>query len=276
MERVAPQLIQLRLTSWLREYTEWMTDILHIERFAAWMALAILIFPLILVIWMINGVFENALWGLFELAFNVVIIFFCLGPKELDSQVDNYIDSLETGDEQSRQQIAAEIISETPAQELSTQVLQVCKAIYMQANMRLFAVLFWFVVLGPVAAVTYRLLEQLLNSSYLQHSLNSVKQVSRSVLAWLDWIPTRITLFVYMISGNFEEGLKQYHQGSVVAVEIYDQNMELLQNVGFQSIANHEVSNTGEAIDLIRKSRGLILRSMVVWLLLILFFNLIM
>jgi hypothetical protein len=52
-----------------------------------------------------------------------------------------------------------------------------------------------------------------------------------------------------------------------------EQNKELLQAVGYQSIASHEVSDDSHAMDLIRKSRGLFLRSLVVWLLLVLFFS---
>ncbi len=266
VERVAPQLVELRLNPWLREYSEWMISVLHIERFAGWMGLAVLVFPVIVVIWIISGMFENAFFGLFELAFNVAVIFFCLGPKELNSQVDKYLDAIEVGDSQQRFDIARQITREVPSMELSTQVIQVCKAIYVEANSRLFAILFWFLVLGPVAVVLYRLLEQLLNSSYLQQSLASVTKLSHLVLGWVDWLPAHITLFVYMVSGNFEEGLQKYRQGSVAAVDMYEQNNELLQTVGFHSIASHDVPDENQAIDIVRKSRGLVLRSLVVWL----------
>ncbi len=270
LERVLPQLVDLRHSRWLRNYSQWMVAVLHVERFGAWMGLAVLIFPIMVVIWIMGGMFENALFGLFELAFNVAVLFFCLGPKEIDSQVDGYLDAIEVGDSQQRFEVASQITRETPSMELHVQVIQVCKSIFVEANSRVFAVFFWFVVLGPVAAVVYRVLEQLLNRNYLEQSLDAVKQLVKMIFGWVDWLPARITLFSYMVSGNFEEGLQTYRRGDVVAVDITEQNIELLQNVGYQSIASHEVENESQAIDLVRKSRGLILRSLVVWLLLIL------
>lgn len=275
LERVTPQFIDLRQNQWLREYTQWMVSVLHVERLAAWMALAVLILPVMLVIWIAAGMFENALFGLFELAFNVAVIFFCLGPKELSTEVDQYLDAIEVGDSQQRYNAAAKMTTETPSMDLPVQVVQVCKAIYVEANSRVFAVLFWFVILGPVAAVVYRVLEQLLKSNYLESSLDSLRQLIKQISGWIDWLPTRITLFIYMVSGNFEEGLQKYNDGSVVAVDMPEQNNELLQNVGFHSIAAHDVTEDSHAIDLIKKSRGLILRSLVVWLFVILMVSLV-
>jgi len=270
LERVAPQLVDLKQNNWLREYSQWMISVLHIEKLAAWMALSVLIFPIMVLVWIAAGMFENALFGLFELAFDVAIIFFCLGPKELDSQVDTYLDAIEVGDSDQRFKAAGNIIRGEPLNEFPAQVIQVCKAIYVEANSRVFAVLFWFIVLGPVAAVVYRVLEQLLKTNALEDSLHSVKKIINLVLGWIDWVPTRLTLFIYMVSGNFEEGLQKFREDSGVAVDMLEQNNELLQNVGFHAIALHDVSTDSQAMDLVKKSRGLILRSLVVWLLLIL------
>ncbi|MBT3203505.1 MAG: regulatory signaling modulator protein AmpE [Gammaproteobacteria bacterium] len=273
LERVTPQFVEIRNFRWLRDYSQWMVAVLHIERFGAWMGLAVLIFPIMVVVWIMTGMFENALFGLFELAFDVAVIFFCLGPKELDSQVDGYLDAIEVGDTQQRFKAASQLTTEAPSMELPVQVIQVCKSIYVEANSRVFAVLFWFVLFGPVAAIVYRVFEQFLTRNYLENSLDSVKQLIKTVFGWIDWLPTRITLFSYMVSGNFEEGLQIYRSGNVVAVDMVEQNKELLQAVGYQSIASHEVSDDSHAMDLIRKSRGLFLRSLVVWLLLVLFFS---
>jgi len=274
LERVTPQLVDLRQNSWLRDYSQWMVDVLHIERFGAWMGLVVLLFPIVVLVWILGGMFENALFGLFELAFDVVVIFFCLGPKELDSQVDSYLDSIEVGDKQQRFKAASQLTHEPPSMDIAAQVIQVCKSIYVEANGRIFAVLFWFVVFGPVAAVVYRILDQLLRADYLVKVLNPVKQLINQILGWVNWLPARLTLFSYMVSGNFEAGLQTYRSGNTVAVDVSEQNNELLQNVGYSSIVSHEVENDNQAMELVRKSRGLFLRSLVVWLLLLLFISL--
>ncbi len=78
LERVLPQLVELRRFNWLSEYTLWLADILNFQRIGAWLASGIVLFPIILLIWILSGMFENALFGLFELAFNVAVIFSAL------------------------------------------------------------------------------------------------------------------------------------------------------------------------------------------------------
>jgi len=274
LERITPQLIDLRQYRWLREYNQWMIDVLHIERLGSWLGFAMLMLPLLLVIWVLAAMFENALFGLFELVFNIAIVFLCLGPKELNGQVDRYLDAIEIGDSQQQFSAASRLTRETPMMDLPQQVVQVCKSLFVEANSRMFAVLFWFTLLGPVAAVFYRLLEQLLQQKILQDSLKHIEHVLHSALGWIDWIPVHLSLFAYMISGSFEEGLQAFRRGSISAVNIYDQNNEILQNVGYQAISAHEVDNDSQALDLLRKSRGLVLRSLVVWLLLLLVLSL--
>jgi len=274
LERITPQLIDLRQYRWLREYNQWMIDVLHIERLGPWLGFAMLMLPLLLVIWVLAAMFENALFGLFELVFNIAIVFLCLGPKELNGQVDRYLDAIEIGDSQQQFSAASRLTRETPMMDLPQQVVQVCKSLFVEANSRMFAVLFWFTLLGPVAAVFYRLLEQLLQQKILQDSLKHIEHVLHSALGWIDWIPVHLSLFAYMISGSFEEGLQAFRRGSISAVNIYDQNNEILQNVGYQAISAHEVDNDSQALDLLRKSRGLVLRSLVVWLLLLLVLSL--
>ncbi len=270
LERIFPQFVELRRFDWLREYGRWMVDVLHIERFGNWGSLAALMIPLMLVVWMASGLFDKALFGLFELAFNVALLFFLLGPQLLDRQVDDYIDAVESGDETQQALIASQICGAEAEAGMSAQVRQVSQSIFVQANTRIFALLFWFVLLGPVAALAYRVLQQMYDTDLLDESLGKLRPELRQLLGWLDWIPVRITLFAYMISGNFDEALQAYRHGATTAVDIYEQNLELLQQVGEMAIHLPEVIDHHPlAVTSLRKARGLVLRSLVVWLLIV-------
>ncbi len=273
LERIAPQLLEYRHFRWLRDYAQWLIDVLHIEQLGRWMAFAILLAPLLVVIWALNGMFEQALFGLFELAFHVVVIFFCLGPRDLDKQVDQYLDALEIGEVQQRAVMAEQITSTTPASDLAAQTVQVCRSLFVEANIRMYAVLFWFVILGPVAALVYRLLDQWYRNGYLPNSLSKVQPETGMLAGWMDWIPARLTLFAYMVSGSFDAGLQAYRRSQHTAINNYQQNCELLESVGFHSLSVEHATTQAQAMDMVRKARGLILRSLVVWLALIAFIN---
>jgi AmpE protein len=273
IERIAPQLVEYRRFQWLRDYGQWLVEVLHIEKLGSWMTFTILLAPLLMVMWILNGMFEHALFGLFELAFNVIVLFLCLGPRDLDKQIDHYLDAIDIGDEQQRFASASRLTTATPARELPAQTIQVCKSLFIEANIRVYAILFWFVVLGPVAAVVYRLLDQWYRNAYLPDSLSAIHSEIGMLAGWLDWIPTRLTMFAYMLSGSFDAGLQAYRSMQYTAINAYQQNCEFLQSVGFHSLSVDDAGSQAQAMDMVKKSRGLILRALVVWLLLILFLS---
>ncbi len=273
IERIAPQLVEYRKFQWLRDYGQWLVEVLHIDKLGSWMSFAILLAPLFIVMWILNGMFEHALFGLFELAFNVIVVFLCLGPRDLDKQIDQYLDTIDVGNEQQRFTSASRLTTDTPSMDLPAQVVQVCKSLFIEANIRVYAVLFWFVLLGPVAAVVYRLLDQWYRNAYLPSSLSAIHADIGMLAGWLDWIPTRLTMFAYMVSGSFDAGLQAYRNVQHTAINAYQQNCEFLESVGFNSLSVNDASNQSLAMDMVKKTRGLILRSLVVWLVLILFIS---
>ncbi len=65
-------------------------------------------------------------------------------------------------------------------------------------------VLFWFIVLGPAGALLYRLTED------YQDSLDSDEQelvYLDQLLFWLEWVPVRVTAFIFALLGNFGRAL---------------------------------------------------------------------
>ena len=73
----------------------------------------------------------------------------------------------------------------------------------MQANNRLFAVIFWFVLIGPLGAWAYRVTDLIrrravFNTSRDQEYSNpAVLNASVMIHGWLAWIPARLTAIGY-------------------------------------------------------------------------------
>lgn len=73
-----------------------------------------------------------------------------------------------------------------------------------QSHYDLFAPIFWFVLLGPAGALTYRL-------SYLVARAWAGKgrfgAFAQTAFAWLDWLPVRFTASSFAIVGDFEDAV---------------------------------------------------------------------
>ena len=159
--------------------------------------------------------------------FDVAVLLYCLGPKDLDTQVRAFIHAYtHTGKEAAHHHLAdiinADIESKTPLT-LSQMLHAVIEAILIEANERWFAVIFWFVVLGPLGAVFYRL------SSLLQNNADELRPDNFAVAASgtpdnfaaaaqhlhaiLGWLPARITALSYAIMGSFVDAIDGWSQG---------------------------------------------------------------
>lgn len=73
---------------------------------------------------------------------------------------------------------------------------------FSQMNQRLLAVLFWFVLLGPVAAVLYRAVA-LLKQTSLQANYANLAKPADTLLSIFDWIPVRFFGLLFAFVGNF-------------------------------------------------------------------------
>ncbi len=271
LERSLPQLKSYRRFDWLRDYSRWMVEVLQIDKLGPWAALILLLAPLLLAVWVLAGLFHGALFGLFELAFGVLVVYLTLGPRELDPEVDDYLDALDMDDGRARSAAAEPLLDQPAPGETGEQARAVSRSLFSEALIRLYGPIFWFVLLGPVAAVAYRLLERLQREpGLLDESLDRLRGPARELLGWMDWVPARLSLFAYMIAGSFDEGWQAFRRGVTLAADLYEQNVALLRQVGAASIGlPGEIGSAAAAAAEVRKARGLVLRALVIWLLLV-------
>ncbi len=154
------------------------------------------------------------IWHPLTWAFNVVVLYFCLGFKRASFNAASVARALQAEDLERARQTLAEwrpgIL--VGADELSV-VKQTAEAVLQQSLVRLFGVLFWFFLLGAAGAVLY-LLTRLSRDRWHAEPLFSL--VSTRIARWLDWLPVRIVAFSFAIIGNFQDTLECW-RGQAVA-----------------------------------------------------------
>jgi AmpE protein len=103
----------------------------------------------------------------------------------------------------------------------------------VQANGQLFAVIFWYITLGPLAALVYRLIAQ----SRKQQSLS---QIALKLTNILDWLPARMTILLYLLVGNFQAGLRDFGK---LLFKTPSNNQILLSVCGLQALSSNGVKS---------------------------------
>ena len=141
-----------------------------------------------------------------KLIFSVIILLYCFGPRNL--WIDSYasINAL-LHDEltlatQKIQTAFGPIDKSHDAQVIHQQLIN---KIYTESYQRIFSVVFWFALLGPVGAVLYRSTHLLLSREEPETNPNIIKYslYIKYIKNLLDWIPTRIFAFIFALCGHF-------------------------------------------------------------------------
>ena len=257
-DRTSDILENRRNFDWFDQYSRWLLKTLPGLSSQNQSSILILLLPVMLLVGVLQSWIDNRMYGLLDLIFGLAIFAFSLGPRDLNRQVDRYLQARENGDDETANSEACGILlGEAPA-DPDQQTVAVMRGILHAANDRIFAVIFWFVLLGPFGALLYRL------SSHTQHSSNNatLAKAARQLQAILAWVPAHLVAIGYALTGNYE-GAKQEFYNKNKQVDLADCNYHTLITAGQGALKD---CDPGNAAACIRSARALTLRTLIVWL----------
>ncbi|MGB5519922.1 MAG: regulatory signaling modulator protein AmpE, partial [Gammaproteobacteria bacterium] len=163
------------------------------------------------------------------------------------------------GDEDEALHYAGALTERAASTAPDQQTNDVTRAILHVANERIFAVIFWFVIIGPVGAILYRLTTNLSKQHGLNDSLAAVAILFQAVLTW---VPARMLALGYALTGHFDGALQAYRNRPFepdLALENYD----VLVNTGMGALRDHEAT---DEISSILAAKNLVIRSILIWI----------
>jgi AmpE protein len=247
VERLATQLFHLRRLRWLDRIID--AGFLRAQRLANWPALIpviLLAVALVLPVFAVTFALGDALLGFPYLILAIVVLFFSLGPKDIGEDVDEYCRALEDGDEDVIRQTAKAIVESEVPEDESERIRKVEAAVCVQANNRLFAVIFWFVLLGPLGAWAYRVTDLIRRRAVFSASRDEgsngtaalVRDAAVRLHGWLAWVPARLTALGYAVAGHFDAAIGAWRAPSEQQdATLSEYNEQLLARVGISALA---------------------------------------
>jgi AmpE protein len=271
LERLATDLLHLRELRWFDPYFDF--GLKRSAHAAAWLryliVAALLLLPMIPVLWLSLWLQRAGFpWDLPYVIFAVLVVFFCLGPRDLVSEVDEYCQALDSGDTERARRVLVEL---SEVERLRANEIEVVEdAIFIQATNRIFGVVFWFVVLGPVGAWLFRLSDLLRRRAAFEsartapgqrHVLDTV-EVVHSVLVY---VPARLAALGYALGGSYDDALNAWRNfrasGTMPA---HRTNDEVVARVGKAAMTGflEEPENSSAAA---RNASRLVTRTLFIW-----------
>ena len=277
IERLATQLFHLRRLRWLDRAID--AGFRQGERFATWPAVIPVVFLaiiLVLPVFLVRFGLGDTLWfGFPYLVLAIIVLFFSLGPKDIGEDVSEYCRAIEMDDAERIEETAKALIESSVPADAVERIRKVEESVCIQANNRLFAVVFWFVLLGPVGAWAYRVTDLIRRRAVFngmrndESAGNDVLAAAEMVHGWLAWIPARLTAIGYAMSGSFDGALnawRQAHAGERPAQHHHSE--QLLARVGVGALALQDIEGESISERGIRGAKaatGLVIRLFIIW-----------
>jgi membrane protein required for beta-lactamase induction len=229
--------------------------------------IAVMALPLVGVL-VVYALLANVL-AILGFAFALLVVLFCLGPRDLDADVHRFLNAWEQGDEDKAQNYALQICQAT-AEPVDKPSLgrMVVEGIVVAAHERWFGVIFWFVILGPLGALWYRLACVLRDKCIDRGQQDTFREAAFMMHHILAWIPVRLTLLSYALAGSFGDTLEALrNEGLGWKTNWLINNYLLLIHGGLGALQLEQqlAADDTRVVDAghIRAALGLVLRSLI-------------
>ena len=278
IERLATQLFHWRRMRWMDRLIDF--GFRQADRLSTWPAIipvvllaVVLVLPVFAVIWSLG----STLAGFTYLLLAIVVLFFSLGPQDIGEEVGEYCRALESGEDEQVNNAAKAIVEDAVPADADERTSCVEAAVCVQANNRLFAVVFWFVILGPLAAWAYRATDLIRRRAVFsaardeQTDGNSarIRDAAEMLHGWLAWIPARLTAVGYAAAGHMDDALAALRAPTEDKNATTSERSEnLLARVGIAALAlqsRPEETPTERAIRGAQAANHLVFKLLLIW-----------
>jgi AmpE protein len=199
-----PQLARWRLGNLYRRWIDSLHELRGVARIAVALAVPVLLCLLISVL-----LHHSAIAGLALLVFDLLVLFYSLGPREFEADLEAI---LKAPDPLARE-AAAQLLADS-GKRVDWHAHALGEAIAYAALRRRFGVLFWFFVLGPAGALLYRLVQILGRDEVLPMDTDT-RRPARHLANALDWLPAQLLTFTLAVVGHWDAVIgawKRWHQ----------------------------------------------------------------
>ena len=203
-------------------------------------------------------ILNDFLFNLPGFIFGVILFIYCLGPACLSTDIEAYIHARTMGDDDDALHYAGSITGLVASPLPDQQTSDVTRAILYIANERIFATIFWFILLGPLGCMTYRLISELSK----QVDFDALAEFSEFIHAIMAWVPARMLAAGYALIGNFDCAYHAYKDRAYTA-DFSQSNKEVLISTGIGAMHNLEA---GDELTSIHTARTLVVRAVIVWI----------
>ncbi|WP_372864403.1 regulatory signaling modulator protein AmpE [Spongiibacter sp.] len=252
----------LQHDSWLPHYRRMLRYIPQPQLRLAVFAMAPVLL-IALLVWLLGPL----VFGLPLFLLSVAVLLYSLGRGDFHIQLRLYLNAWRRGDLEGAflygQHFSSELC-DSGADNALQMHNAVRKAVFYQGFERWFAVVFWFFLLGPAAALLYRLLFITSQDALVSQD---ERDLSKTLLYYLEWVPVRLLGFAFALIGDFEGSFSRW-RGMLLSELPSDEYLNELGSGSLPSVVDAELDGerfVQQAADELQAVQQLLSRSLLCW-----------
>ena len=222
-----------------------------------WLILMVLVLLPVALLALLLLVLEPVAYGLLALPVHLLVVIYSLGRGDLLAGLGPFRDAWRRGDLQAAEHVAERDLK--VGADSGEQLLERVQGhLLWQAYQSFFAVIFWYFLLGPVAALAYRLL-----ALASEHSRNPlVAERATQLRHAFDWLPVRLLAASFALVGNFV-GVSRVMLHELLSWDI--SAAQLVEKVGLVAAEISPPVLGADGINSLDRLWELLLRAAVLW-----------
>jgi len=211
----------------------------------------------------LSALLADRFYGLPLFVFSLASLFYAWGPRDLDQDVDQV---LHTDDLDAATTLVAQL---NPDAQVVVEPASLVSAVFAGALQRWFGVLLWFLLLGPMGAIGYRLTTLASRNAQLPERHREVVQRTRMIL---EWPAAQLMTLALALVANFDNVLAAWRDwqrdGWRLNIDFLYAAARASVNCELASEAADGVEAIGEspALVALRDAMSLVWRIVLVWL----------
>ena len=173
--------------------------------------------PVLAGVALLQWLLHAPLLGFLGLLFGVVALVYAWGPRDLDVDVEAIIDA---HDAPTRREAIARLWPEGEGASIDGSAL--VEAVFRNALQRWFGVLFWFLLLGPVGALLYRLSALACEGEFARSLPAENLMGVRTLHSLLNWPVAQLMTLSMALVGNFDAVFNAWRtaQGNTLQLDV--------------------------------------------------------
>ncbi len=214
-------------------------------------------------VWLLNAMLDGVA-AFFSFLFGIVVLIYTIGPRDLEEEVEEFQAAVARGDYEAGEIYATRILGYDVSGSPTEAVRQVKEGLVIEANSRLFGILLWFMLLGPVGAALFRLSCEL--KSQTSQLESGYAAAAHDLYRIMIWLPARLVVLGFALAGSFVDTVSMWKSFA----DIWRVDSEALLIESGLGAISHEPHTEDEVVtadlEAVAQIMALIKRTLLVWL----------